>query len=127
MQRLFRGYMVVQRISISGAYDGLYVKFLGQRFELGCNFGDPSSMELSFDEVCTLFASIASACENQAIAKVKIRHLSWTTDARLNPRHSNRLTIKFSGALGYGNIGLNRQDVLSACDEFSRYQKDLTG
>jgi hypothetical protein len=76
-------------------------------------------MELSRDEVRALFASIALACEGQEIVKTKIGRLSWTTDARLNPKYPDQLVVKFSGSLGRGHIGLSRRTVLSACEEFS--------
>jgi len=77
-------------------------------------------MDLSFDEVRALFASIESACESQESAKVRIGRLSWTTDARPNLKDPDQLVVKFSGPLGWGHIGLSRRCVLSACEEFSR-------
>ena len=109
-----------QVISLTGPeYHGLYVRFLGTGFQLRCNLGEASSTELSLDEVRALFASIASACESQEIVRTRIGRLSWTTDARPNPKHPDRLVVKFSGPLGLGHIGLSRRVLLSACEEFS--------
>ena len=98
---------------------GLCLKFDHPGFELWCSLGESSKISLSFDEARALLASIASACERSEIDKVKFGRLSWTTDARLNPKHPDRVTVKFNGALGLGHVGLSRRRLLSACREFS--------
>jgi len=103
-------------IALSG---GLFLYYRHPTFELLCTAGEASSVDLSFDEAQALFASIASACGRLEIVQVKLDRLSWTTDARLNPKHPDRVIVKFSGALGWGNIGLNRRHLLSACQEFA--------
>ena len=106
---------------------GLRLKFDHPGFELWCNFGESSKVDLSFDEVRALLASIVSACERSEVSKVKFGRLSWTTDARMNSNHPDRVSVRFSGALGFGHIGaLSRRRLLSACREFSsRYGTSL--
>lgn len=111
--------MKEQRISLVGPGYGFYVEFLGPGFRLWCNLGESSAMDMSIEDVRALFTSIALACERQEAIKTRIGRLSWTTDARPNPKHPERLLVKFSGPLGSGNVGLNRRHVLSACTEFS--------
>lgn len=107
-----------QQISLSGPGNGLFVRILGSTCQLRCNLGEASSMDLSLDEARALFTSIASACETQEVVKIRIRRLTWTTDARPNPRDTDKLTVTFSGALGLGHIGLSRHDMISACEQF---------
>jgi hypothetical protein len=108
-----------RRIQLTESDYGLYLSLRGPNFQLRCNAGETSSVDLSLDEARALFASITSACERQEMTKVEMRDLSWTTDARPNPKHPDRLAIRFSGQLGLGSMGLSRRRVLSACEEFS--------
>jgi hypothetical protein len=108
-----------QRIQLTDSDYGLYLKFPSLKFQLRCSEGESSSVDLSLDEARALFASIAAACERQDMIKVKIGYLSWTTDARLNPKRPDHVVVKFSGPLGLGIIGLSRRRVVSACEEFS--------
>ena len=108
-----------RRIHLTNFDYGLFLRFRMLEFELRCNAGEPAWVALSLDEARALFESMAAACKRQEMTKIQIGDLSWTTDARLNPNHPDRLVVRFSGQLGLGNIGLSRRRVLSACEEFS--------
>jgi hypothetical protein len=109
-------------VSLSPSKYGLFVRFPRRPFELTCNMGESGSVKLSLSEMSELFASIEAACERGDEVRVKFgNHLGWTTDARLEGKDSDRAVIKFSGDMGLGYLGgFSRQQLLSACDEFSR-------
>jgi hypothetical protein len=108
-----------QRIQFTDSFWGLYLRFCGQRFQLGSGALEMVSVDLSLDEAHTLFVSISSACEKLEKIKADFGDWSWTTDARLNQTRPDRLWVRITGVYGRGTIGLSRRKVLSACEEFS--------
>lgn len=77
-----------------------------------------TSVDLSLEDVRALFGAISDACEKQEISKAEIGPLSVKIDARPNPKHPDRLIVRFSAPLGL-NTDLSRRRVISACEEFS--------
>ncbi|MEH2500145.1 hypothetical protein V1294_006624 [Bradyrhizobium sp. AZCC 1678] len=127
MKRLTLGDENYQRIHLTVSDYGLFLRFRDLKFELRCNAGEPSSVNLSLGEVRALFASMATTCERQEITKIRIGDLSWATDAILRPKRPNRIFVRFSGPLGLGSIELSRRRVLSACEEFSSIFGQVVG
>jgi len=118
LKRLMSENQTYQRIHLTDYEGGLFVRFRDSNFQLRCNAGEPRSIDLSLDEVRDLFASMTTACERQEMTQIEIGDLSWTTDARLNEKRPDRISVRFSGSLGLGIIGLSRRRVRSACEEF---------
>lgn len=106
-----------QRIELTDRDYGLYLRFPSPRFQLGDNLGESSSADLSLDDVRAFLGLIADACEKQEVSRAKIGPLSVKIDARPNPKHPDRLIVRFSQPLGLWTV-LSRRQVMSAREEF---------
>lgn len=104
-----------QRIHL-GSANIPFIRFPRRSFSLHMGEG---SVELSLAEIRELLASIESACERRDVVEVKIRDVSWTTDARLKPKNPDSVAIRFWGPPGGLSTTASRQGLLSGCDEFA--------
>src|SRR2546423_462902 len=119
-----------QRIELTDGNGGLYLKFpnpefklknpeFESEFELVNTLGEASTIALSLDEARTLLAAIASACDHQELGVAQIGYMRVKIDARPNPKHPDWLIIRFGPPFNL-ITDLNRQRMMSACEEFSR-------
>jgi len=80
------------------------------------------NVDLSIDETRSIFRSIKSAMDDCDVKTVKLRDLTWITDARVKTRHPEYMTMRFRrwSRLQFSSDMVKRDDVVKALDEFSK-------
>jgi hypothetical protein len=76
--------------------------------------GNIQTMRLSTNDAIAIFRSVEAAFNAQEIMQVKTGDLVWTTDARLQAEHPDRMLIKCNGPLGFVYEVVDRKDVFLA-------------
>ncbi|MBR2120518.1 MAG: hypothetical protein IJ935_18110 [Afipia sp.] len=107
-----------QRIELTDSDYDLCLNFPRPRFQLNSRLGEVTTVDLSLEEARALFGFIAYACEKQNIFRAKIGHMSVRINAQPNPKHPDRLRVRFGQPLGLWT-DLSRQRVMAAHEEFS--------
>jgi hypothetical protein len=118
IERITAGEEGYRYIQFRDSSYGLFLRFRDQEFQIGSGALEMTLVDLSLDEVRTLFVSIASACEGLEETKADFGEMSWTTHARLNQKRPDEIFVRITGSHGRGTLGLSRRRVLSACEEF---------